>query len=145
MLLLDEPTRGIDLAAKAEIYALLRRLAADGFGIVLCSSEMSEILTQCHRVLVFREGRVAGELPREEATEERILAAAAGTAAASACEIPGGPRAESRLRRRRGRRSATRAGASPYDASSAWPPSSCSRSSSRRSAADGPSSWTSGT
>ena len=56
MLLLDEPTRGIDLAAKAEIYALLRKLAAEGFGIVLCSSEMSEILTQCHRVVVFREG-----------------------------------------------------------------------------------------
>ena len=79
VLLLDEPTRGIDLAAKAEIYALLRRLAADGFGIVLCSSEMSEILTQCHRVVVFREGRVAGELSREEATEERVLALAAGT------------------------------------------------------------------
>ena len=62
MLLLDEPTRGIDLAAKAEIYALLRKLAAEGFGIVLCSSEMSEILTQCHRVVVFREGRVAAEL-----------------------------------------------------------------------------------
>ena len=62
VLLLDEPTRGIDLAAKAEIYALLRKLAADGFGIVLCSSEMSEILTQCHRVVVFREGRVAAEL-----------------------------------------------------------------------------------
>ena len=89
VLLLDEPTRGIDLAAKAEIYALLRRLAADGFGIVLCSSEMSEILTQCHRVVVFREGRVAGELSREEATEERILAVAAGTAAPRAKGGPG--------------------------------------------------------
>ncbi len=81
VLLLDEPTRGIDLAAKAEIYALLRRLAADGFGIVLCSSEMSEILTQCHRVVVFREGRIVAELSHDDATEERILAAAAGTGA----------------------------------------------------------------
>ena len=89
VLLLDEPTRGIDLAAKAEIYALLRRLAADGFGIVLCSSEMSEILTQCHRVVVFREGRVAGEMAREEATEERVLALAAGTATPRA-KGPGG-------------------------------------------------------
>ncbi len=78
VLLLDEPTRGIDLAARAEIYALLRRLSAEGFGIVLCSSEMSEILTQCHRIVVFREGRVATELAHDEATEERVLAAAAG-------------------------------------------------------------------
>ena len=79
VLLLDEPTRGIDLAAKAEIYALLRKLAADGFGLVLCSSEMSEILTQCHRIVVLREGRIAAELGHDEATEERVLAAAAGT------------------------------------------------------------------
>ena len=77
VLLLDEPTRGIDLAARAEIYALLRRLAGEGFGILLCSSEMSEILTQCHRIVVVREGRVTAELSREEATEERVLAAAA--------------------------------------------------------------------
>ncbi len=82
VLLLDEPTRGIDLAAKADIYALLRKLAADGFGIVLCSSEMSEILTQCHRVVVFREGSIAAELGHGEATEERVLAAAAGTGGA---------------------------------------------------------------
>jgi ABC-type sugar transport system ATPase subunit/ribose/xylose/arabinose/galactoside ABC-type transport system permease subunit len=79
VLLLDEPTRGIDLAAKAEIYGELRRLAAKGYGIVLCSSEMSEILTQCHRIVVFREGRVTARLRRDEATEERVLAAAAGS------------------------------------------------------------------
>jgi rhamnose transport system ATP-binding protein len=78
VLLLDEPTRGIDLAAKADVYALLRRLASEGFGVLLCSSEMSEILTQCHRILVMREGRVAAEFSREEATEERVLSAAAG-------------------------------------------------------------------
>src|SRR5262245_28217966 len=90
VLLLDEPTRGIDLAAKAEIYALLRRLAAEGFAIVLCSSEMAEVLTQCHRIVVFREGRVVAELSREEATEETVLAAASGTAAAATREERGG-------------------------------------------------------
>jgi ABC-type sugar transport system ATPase subunit/ribose/xylose/arabinose/galactoside ABC-type transport system permease subunit len=90
VLLLDEPTRGIDLAAKAEIYALLRELAAEGFGILLCSSEMAEILTQCHRIVVFREGRVAAELTHEAATEERVLAAAAGTGGAAEREEKGG-------------------------------------------------------
>ncbi len=106
VLLLDEPTRGIDLAAKAEVYALLRRLAAQGFGIILCSSEMSEILTQCHRVLVFREGRVTAELPHAEATEERVLAAAAGTTATERREESGGPPSggpPARGRRRLGR------------------------------------------
>jgi ribose transport system ATP-binding protein len=101
VLLLDEPTRGIDLAARAEIYTLLRRLAAEGFGILLCSSELSEILTQCHRVVVFREGRVTAELSREEATEERVLAAAAGT----------GP--ENSLAPQRGERVGVRGGSPP--------------------------------
>ena len=80
VLLLDEPTRGIDLAAKAEIYAELRALAARGFGVVLCSSELSEVLTQCHRILVFRDGRITGAFDRDDATEEKVLAAAAGGA-----------------------------------------------------------------
>jgi len=103
VLLLDEPTRGIDLAAKAEIYALLRRLAAEGFAIVLCSSEMAEVLTQCHRIVVFREGRVAAELSREEATEEAVLAAASGTGAATAREerLGGGDRGSGPPRRAR--------------------------------------------
>jgi ABC-type sugar transport system ATPase subunit/ribose/xylose/arabinose/galactoside ABC-type transport system permease subunit len=103
VLLLDEPTRGIDMAAKAEIYALLRRLSAEGFGIVLCSSEMSEILTQCHRVFVFREGRVAAELTHAEATEEKVLAAAAPTGAADRPERarPGGGGPPGRPRGRR--------------------------------------------
>src|SRR5262249_29942337 len=78
VLLLDEPTPGIDLAAKADVYALLRKLAGEGFGVVLCSSEMSEILTQCHRVLVFRDGRIAAEMTHAEASEEKVLSAAAG-------------------------------------------------------------------
>ena len=83
VLLLDEPTRGIDLAAKAEIYAELSALAAQGFAVVLCSSEMAEILTQCHRILVFRDGRIAASFNRDEATEEKLLAAAAGRGAES--------------------------------------------------------------
>src|SRR5689334_12744120 len=106
VLLLDEPTRGIDLAAKAEIYALLRRLSAEGFGIVLCSSEMSEILTQCHRVVVFREGRVAAELTHAEATEEKVLAAAAPVGAAERGDKSkaggGGPPGSGSKRRRGG-------------------------------------------
>ncbi len=80
VLLLDEPTRGIDLAAKADFHAGLRTLAAQGFGVVLCSSEMQEVLAQCHRMLVFREGRVVASFSRDEATEEKVLAAAAGHA-----------------------------------------------------------------
>jgi ABC-type sugar transport system ATPase subunit/ribose/xylose/arabinose/galactoside ABC-type transport system permease subunit len=83
VLLLDEPTRGVDLAARADIYVLLRRLAAEGFGILLCSSEMSEVLTQCHRILVFRDGRITAELSREDATEEKVLAAASGAGSES--------------------------------------------------------------
>ncbi|HSK09160.1 MAG TPA: ATP-binding cassette domain-containing protein [Vicinamibacterales bacterium] len=76
VLLLDEPTRGVDVAAKSEIYALIRQLAASGFGIVLCSSEMPEILALAHRVVVFRDGRLVAALEAAEATEEKLLAAA---------------------------------------------------------------------
>ena len=92
VLLLDEPTRGIDLAAKAEIYGELQALAAEGYGIVLCSSEMSEILTQCHRIIVFREGRVTATFDWDEATEENVLAAAAGsTPAKGTAPVSGEP------------------------------------------------------
>jgi rhamnose transport system ATP-binding protein len=84
VLLLDEPTRGIDLGAKAEIYDLIRDLAGGGFGIILCSSELSEILMLCHRVIVFREGRVAAVMDHHEASEERIMAAATGAVSTGA-------------------------------------------------------------
>jgi len=105
VLLLDEPTRGIDLAAKAEIYGELSALARDGYAIVLASSEMSEVLTQCHRVLVFREGRIAARFDRDEATEEKVLAAAAGAGAADAPvgQDGGGPRGAPPTGRRRWR------------------------------------------
>jgi ABC-type sugar transport system ATPase subunit/ribose/xylose/arabinose/galactoside ABC-type transport system permease subunit len=79
VLLLDEPTRGVDVAAKQDIYALVRGLAAQGFGILLCSSELPEILALSHRVVVFRDGRVAAAFDRAAATEETLLAAATGT------------------------------------------------------------------
>ncbi|MBX3148277.1 MAG: ATP-binding cassette domain-containing protein [Gemmatimonadales bacterium] len=79
VLLLDEPTRGVDLAARADIYQELHRLAAGGFGVLLVSSDLAEILSQCHRILVIRNGRITAEFDRSNATEEGILAAAAGT------------------------------------------------------------------
>ena len=76
ILLLDEPTRGVDVGAKAEIYHLLRGLARDGMATLVISSDLPELLLLCDRILVMREGRIAGELRRAEATEETILALA---------------------------------------------------------------------
>jgi ribose transport system ATP-binding protein len=78
VLILDEPTRGVDVATKVEIYQLISDLAAGGIGILLISSELPEILGLSDRALVMREGRVVGEFPRAEASEEKLLAAAAG-------------------------------------------------------------------
>lgn len=78
VLILDEPTRGVDVATKVEIYQLISDLAADGIGILLISSELPEILGLSDRALVMREGRVVGEFTRAQASEERLLAAAAG-------------------------------------------------------------------
>lgn len=73
----DEPTRGIDVGAKAEIHSLLRELAKNGIGIILISSELPEIIGMCDRVLVMREGRITGELSGEKITEENIMQLAA--------------------------------------------------------------------
>jgi ABC-type sugar transport system ATPase subunit len=78
VLILDEPTRGIDIGAKDEIYRILRRLAADGLAIVVISSELIEILGLADRILVIAEGRVAGTLPGEGATEEAVMRLATG-------------------------------------------------------------------
>ncbi|MDB4896415.1 MAG: putative ribose/galactose/methyl galactoside import ATP-binding protein 1 [Firmicutes bacterium] len=74
VLILDEPTRGIDVGAKAEIYAIMRRLAQEGHAILMISSELPEILALSNRVLVMAEGRLVGELVGDAATEERIMA-----------------------------------------------------------------------
>jgi len=76
VLILDEPTRGVDVGAKAEIYHLINDLAADGLAILIISSELPEILALSDRVLVMKSGRITGELNRDEANEERILALA---------------------------------------------------------------------
>jgi ABC-type sugar transport system ATPase subunit len=71
VLLLDDPTRGIDVGAKAELYRLVDRLCRDGLGIIVTSSELPELLTLCDRILVLCEGRITGEFTRAEATEDR--------------------------------------------------------------------------
>jgi ribose transport system ATP-binding protein len=78
LLLLDEPTRGVDIGAKAEIYRLLHRLADTGMAILLASSELPELLSLCDRVVVLHRGRTVATLPRASATQQAILAAANG-------------------------------------------------------------------
>jgi ribose transport system ATP-binding protein len=73
VLILDEPTRGIDVGAKAEIYRIMRELAATGLAILMITSEMTEVIGMADRVIVMREGRVTGELLGQEATEEGIM------------------------------------------------------------------------
>ncbi|WP_433393712.1 sugar ABC transporter ATP-binding protein [Micromonospora sp. KLBMP9576] len=82
LLLLDEPTRGVDVGAKAEIYRLLRRLADDGVGILLASSELPELTGVCDRIVVLRRGAVVAELSADGCTGEDILTAATGGPAA---------------------------------------------------------------
>ena len=74
VLILDEPTRGIDVGAKFEIYTLMNQLVAQGHGVVMISSEMPELLGMCDRIHVMNEGRFVGELSRDEASQERIMA-----------------------------------------------------------------------
>jgi len=78
VLFLDEPTRGIDVGAKQEIYAEINKLAKDGLAIVLVSSELPEILGLSDRILVLHEGRVTGEFTRQDATPEKVMTAATG-------------------------------------------------------------------
>ncbi|WP_301171951.1 sugar ABC transporter ATP-binding protein [Brevibacillus nitrificans] len=78
ILILDEPTRGVDIGAKKEIYDIMNRLAQDGVAILMISSELPEVLGMSDRVLVMHEGRITGEFTREEATQEMIMRAATG-------------------------------------------------------------------
>lgn len=78
VLLMDEPTRGIDVGAKQEIYQLMDELASTGIAILFVSSEMEEIFGMSDRVLVMHEGRITGELPREQLTEEAVMQLATG-------------------------------------------------------------------
>jgi rhamnose transport system ATP-binding protein len=78
VLIVDEPTRGIDVGTKAEVHRLLSELAADGLAVLMISSDLPEVLGMADRVLVMHEGRLAAEIPRAEATEETVMAAATG-------------------------------------------------------------------
>ena len=80
VLILDEPTRGVDVGAKAEIHALIDDLAARGHAVLLISSELPEVLSLSGRILVLRAGRLVAEVPREGATQDRLLALMAGLA-----------------------------------------------------------------
>jgi ribose transport system ATP-binding protein len=82
ILLLDEPTRGVDVGAKQEIYSLMDRLAAEGVAILFASSEMEEILGMSDRALVMHEGRITGELLRDALSEEAVMHLATGRSAA---------------------------------------------------------------
>ncbi|OYD07108.1 sugar ABC transporter ATP-binding protein [Paludifilum halophilum] len=78
VLILDEPTRGVDIGAKAEIYRLMNRLAEEGMAILLISSDLPEVLEMSDRVLVMHEGRISGVFDRDEATQEKVMIAASG-------------------------------------------------------------------
>jgi ABC-type sugar transport system ATPase subunit len=79
VLIVDEPTHGVDVGAKAEIYSILRAMAAKGTGILLISSELPELLTLCDRILVMNNGNLVTQFSREEATEQEIMHYASGT------------------------------------------------------------------
>jgi len=78
LFILDEPTRGIDVGSKSEIYQIMADLAAQGVGIIMISSELPEVLGMSDRIMVMREGRIAKELARAEASEEAIMHYAVG-------------------------------------------------------------------
>ncbi len=79
LVIFDEPTRGIDIGAKAEIYARIRELSQQGVGVIMASSELPELIGMCDRILVFHEGRLAGELDRKDFSEEAIMRLATAT------------------------------------------------------------------
>jgi ABC-type sugar transport system ATPase subunit len=83
ILILDEPTHGVDVATKADVHRTISHLAAQGLTILLISSELLEVIGMSDRILVMREGRLVAEIGRDEATEERVIAAAAGVAEAA--------------------------------------------------------------
>ena len=80
--MLDEPTRGVDVGAKRDIYFLIQRLAREGHGVIVISSELMELVGLCHRVAVMRAGRLQATVDAEHLTEEELISHATGTASA---------------------------------------------------------------
>jgi D-xylose transport system ATP-binding protein len=78
ILILDEPTRGIDVGAKFEIYNIMNDLMEQGVAIIMISSELPELLGMSHRIIVISEGKLTGEFTSSEATQENVMAAATG-------------------------------------------------------------------
>ena len=78
ILIMDEPTRGIDIGAKSEIYNLMRKMTEQGMSIIMISSEMAEVMQVSDRILVMHEGSISGELTAEEVTRNNIMQAAFG-------------------------------------------------------------------
>jgi ABC-type sugar transport system ATPase subunit len=78
VLILNDPTRGIDVGAKAEIYSLMEKLCEEGIGIIMISSDLKEIISMADRIVVMSEGKVTGEVPREEISQESLMRLAVG-------------------------------------------------------------------
>lgn len=78
VLILDEPTRGVDVGAKKEIYSLMKELTERGVGIIMVSSDLPEVIGVSDRVIVVHEGKIAGELSKESLSEEKIMTLATG-------------------------------------------------------------------
>ena len=97
VLILDEPTQGVDVQTKAEVHSLIADLARQGLAVILISSELPELIGMCHRILVLREGRITAEMTRSEATQERILQAAIDADGASGKDRLGRDRKAARL------------------------------------------------
>ena len=87
ILILDEPTRGIDVGTKAAVHALMSKLAAEGMAILMISSELPEVLGMSDRVIVMREGHMTGHFTRAEATQEKIISAATQAVTAGECAV----------------------------------------------------------
>jgi ABC-type sugar transport system ATPase subunit len=82
VLILDEPTRGVDVGAKLSIYALIQKLAQEGIGVIVISSELEEVLGLAHRVLVMRDGEIVANLPNDKLDPSTVMHAEFGVAAA---------------------------------------------------------------
>jgi len=73
VLILDEPTKGIDVGAKAEVYQMIHDFASTGIGVIFISSELTEVINLSDNIIVMQNGRISGKVSRHEATEERVL------------------------------------------------------------------------